>query len=245
MVRRATIGKCREARNQASDCRVIKDIFVQIFVGRNSPVESVDVSVHSVGDLIRKHRLITTTTNLAIAVRLDPEFPKLVKEVVFMGALTKLPQPDFNIRFDPEAAHIVLTAPWPRITSVGDVTSGEETKAQAILSEEAIENLRAAKSPIPDYVLKYSQIDLDKSDNYPLWDELAAAVLIDPCVTAKSEEMYLDVDLDHGMDYGRVHVWSANVPQTNKRKVRVVDEINVDCFKAMFLKCMSAFPASP
>jgi purine nucleosidase len=186
-------------------------------------------------------------TNLAIAVRLDPEFPKLVKELVFMGALIAQQQPDFNIRFDPEAAHIVLTAPWPRITSVGDVTSSPNTKAQAILSEEAIKKLRAAKSPIADYVLEYSQVDLDNNNNFPLWDELAAAVLIDPIVVTKSEDIYLDVNIDHNMDYGRAHVWwdDQHVPHTNKRKVRVVDEIDVNRFKARFIKCMSAYPASP
>src|SRR6266403_5214044 len=64
-------------------------------------------------------------TNLALAISIDPEFPGLVKELVFMGAslspqttdpeFINTPRHEFNIWFDPEAAHIVLRAPWKKI----------------------------------------------------------------------------------------------------------------------------------
>ena len=67
-------------------------------------------------------------TNLALAVRLDATFATDAKQLVFMGALIDTNMEaitgnadfasDFNMIFDPEAAHIVLTAPWPRITAV-------------------------------------------------------------------------------------------------------------------------------
>ena len=70
-------------------------------------------------------------TNLALAITIDPEFASLAKELVFMGAsldpqtddpeFTDTPRREFNLWFDPEAAHIVLRAPWKRIvcTPVG------------------------------------------------------------------------------------------------------------------------------
>ncbi len=64
-------------------------------------------------------------TNLALAISIDPEFPRLAKELVFMGAslspqtddpeFINTPRREFNIWFDPEAAHIVLRAPWKKI----------------------------------------------------------------------------------------------------------------------------------
>ena len=61
-------------------------------------------------------------TNLALAITLDPEFASLAKELVFMGAslnprtddpeFINAPRHEFNLWFDPEAAHIVLRAPW-------------------------------------------------------------------------------------------------------------------------------------
>src|ERR1700676_1462242 len=64
-------------------------------------------------------------TNLALAISIDPEFAPLAKELVFMGAsfdpqttdpeFINTPRHEFNIWFDPEAAHIVLRAPWNKI----------------------------------------------------------------------------------------------------------------------------------
>jgi inosine-uridine nucleoside N-ribohydrolase len=99
-------------------------------------------------------------TNLALAVRLDPDFPSLAKELVFEGAFLNLGYADFNIRFDPEAAHIVLTAPWPTITLVADVTGDVK------FSSGDIDKIKAAKTSIANYVLEYSKRDLAK--NWPL-----------------------------------------------------------------------------
>src|SRR4051812_13924570 len=64
-------------------------------------------------------------TNIALALTIDPEFANLVKELVFMGAsmspvtadpeFSNTPRHEFNLWFDPEAAHIMLAAPWKRI----------------------------------------------------------------------------------------------------------------------------------
>src|SRR5438270_5257307 len=60
-------------------------------------------------------------TNLALAISIDPEFASLAKELVFMGAslnpktddpeFVNAPRHEFNLWFDPEAAHVTLMAP--------------------------------------------------------------------------------------------------------------------------------------
>jgi purine nucleosidase len=56
-------------------------------------------------------------TNIALAVRKEPRIAERVREVVLMGGGYHegnwSPVAEFNIKIDPEAAHIVFNEPWP------------------------------------------------------------------------------------------------------------------------------------
>lgn len=66
-------------------------------------------------------------SNLAFALKEDPEIATLVKQVIIMGGAFDVPgnitpAAEANIHGDPEAADVVMTAPW-KVTVVGlDVT---------------------------------------------------------------------------------------------------------------------------
>ncbi|TCL73889.1 nucleoside hydrolase [Rhizobium sp. BK251] len=67
-------------------------------------------------------------TNLALALRHDPEIASLVKGVIIMGGNFYVPGnvspvAEANIHGDPEAADIVLTAPWKVVVVGLDVTA--------------------------------------------------------------------------------------------------------------------------
>jgi inosine-uridine nucleoside N-ribohydrolase len=67
-------------------------------------------------------------TNLALALKEDPEIAGLVKQVVIMGGNFYVPGnvtpvAEANIHGDPEAADIVLTAPWQVVVIGLDVTA--------------------------------------------------------------------------------------------------------------------------
>jgi len=175
-------------------------------------------------------------TNIALAIRLDPAFATLAKELVFNGALIgtslnlsdagskSLFAYDFNIRFDPEAAHIVLTAPWRKITAVGDVT------LDTMMTPQLIERLASKDTPVTRYLKTYAV-------HLPLWDELTAAIAVDPSLVTEHAEVFMDVNTDHGADYGTVHIWPDNLaPHLGEQKVSIVQRANIDRFMEEFIQ---------
>ncbi len=75
----------------------------------------------------------------------------------------------------------------------------------------------------------------------PLWDELAAAVMDDPALVTKSTEAYMRVNLDHGVDYGRAHVWPEEMrPLLGERTVTIVDEVHVSSLYEDFVRALQA-----
>lgn len=71
-------------------------------------VETIRQNPHQISILA-----VGPLTNLAIALRLDPDIVTLVDSLIVMGGSFGSSDPEFNTRCDPEAAQIVLNAGWP------------------------------------------------------------------------------------------------------------------------------------
>ncbi len=173
-------------------------------------------------------------TNIALAIRLDPDFARLAKQLIFMGGFvdTNLQQvtasanfaTDFNIWFDPEAADIVLTAPWAKITSVGAVSN------DIAYTPELAARIAAKSTPVTQAVVKYSL-------SLPLWDQVTAAIAADPSLVTGEVQAYMDVDTDRGMYYGVTHVWpDATAPRLGEQKVHIVTAIDTKRFLDAFVR---------
>ena len=121
-------------------------------------------------------------TNLALAISLDPEFAEPGQRVGVHGRqpesadgrpeFANTPRREFNLWFDPEAAHIVLRTPWKKI-----VCTPVDISVKTRMTNELIDKVKAGNSPAAQYIGKYSH--LRGSYNY-LWDELAAVAWLDP-----------------------------------------------------------------
>jgi purine nucleosidase len=182
-------------------------------------------------------------TNLALAISIDPEFPSLAKELVFMGAslnpqtadpeFVNAPRREFNIWFDPEAASIVLRAPWKKI-----VCTTVDISVKTNLTAELINRVKAGDSPAARYVGKYAR--LYGEYNY-LWDELAAAAWLDPTLITKKETRLMDVNLDHGANYGSVLTWGEHdKPAVSLQPVEVQVDLDTKRFYQMFVDLLTA-----
>jgi purine nucleosidase len=187
-------------------------------------------------------------TNLALAITIDPEFASLAKELVFMGAslnpqtndpeFANTPRHEFNLWFDPEAAHIVLRAPWKKI-----VCTPVDISLKTRLSMDLINKVKAGTTPTARYIGTYGR--LYGTYNY-LWDELTSAAWLDPPLITRKEIRYMDVDLDKGAGYGDTLTWSENdKPKREVRQVEIQVDLDTERFYKMFVDLLTAETPKP
>ena len=121
-------------------------------------------------------------TDLAQAITLDPQFPELAEELIFMGGslnpqtsdpeFANNPRHEFNFWFDPEAAEIVLRAPWRKMTG-----TPTDISIKTRLTPAMMQQIKASGTALANYLARYYQQGLGA--DY-MWDELTAAAWLDP-----------------------------------------------------------------
>jgi inosine-uridine nucleoside N-ribohydrolase len=181
-------------------------------------------------------------TNIALAVALDPEFAALTKGIVVMGSSIRPettdpefatdPRHEFNFWFDPEAAHIVLRADWPRID-----TTTVDISVKTPFTQAMVDAIAKSQTPAARYIAAWSQ------QRYYMWDELEACAWIDPSIITKEQAVYMDVDLSHGPSYGDTLTWPESLkPATGVRQVHAQIDLDLPRFQKMFVELMTRTP---
>jgi inosine-uridine nucleoside N-ribohydrolase len=187
-------------------------------------------------------------TNLALAISIDPQFAELAQELVFMGGslspqtdnpeFANSPRHEFNFWFDPEAAHIVLRAPWKKIVCTPTDISIKTHVTPAIMKQ-----IEASSTPLAHYVARFAMFNPGADI---MWDELAAAAWIDPALITKRETRYMDVDLDRGAGYGNTLTWTEkDKPNYSMQPVEIQLDLDTEKFYRMFISLTSASTPSP
>lgn len=177
-------------------------------------------------------------TNLALAISLDPEFPALAKQLVFMGGslnpqtedpeFADNPRHEFNFWFDAEAAYIVLRAPWKTI-----VCTPVDISIKTQLSAATVTHIGDGGSELARYLARFYR------PNY-MWDELAAAAWLDPTLITKRHNFYMSVDLDRGAGYGNTLTWrNKDAAPLGARPVEVQMDLDTAKFYDLFATLMS------
>ena len=203
-------------------------------------------------DVLRKHPGEVSVwaggplTTIALAIRLDPEVPKLAKELVLMGAGFNVGEGgnhringrrEFNWWFDPEAARIVMSAPWKKIT-ITPVDISVKTR----LSEEIKAEVARSDAPVAQYLVKnWTRV------GFYMWDEIAALAFIDPTLITSQQELYVNIDIDHGPSYGQTIFMEKEVkaPDWFWKPAVVQWDLDKDRFYQMFIDLMSRHPEKP
>jgi purine nucleosidase len=181
-------------------------------------------------------------TNIALAVRLDPRFSSLARELVFMGGsfsptaadnafaaeYVNSPRREFNMRWDPEAASAVLHEPWRKITEVP-----VDPTTKTLFTPALRDHVAAGQAPFAAYIGKFGE-------PYPMWDEVAVAVWLDPSIVARRQTLLVDVDTSATAGYGNSLSWvPGEGPGLGEQPVDVVLDIDLPKFEALALDLLT------
>ena len=181
-------------------------------------------------------------TNLALAISLDPQFPVLAERLVFMGGslspqtdnpeFVNNPRHEFNFWFDPEAAQIVLRAPWKKI-----VCTPTDISIKTHVTPAMMKQIEASGTALAHYVARFAMLTPGADI---MWDELAAAAWIDPALITKRETRYMGVDLDRGAGYGNTLTWTEkDKSKFSGQPVEIQLDLDTEKFYRMFVSLMS------
>jgi inosine-uridine nucleoside N-ribohydrolase len=186
-------------------------------------------------------------TNVAMAIRRRPAFASAVKRMVIMGgAIAALPDgagnitpnAEFNFWVDPEAARIVLRSGIPIELSALNVSR------KTALTRRWYDRLVAAETPLTQLIKSQMDRTFIATPNRTrlMYDEVAVASLIDPTLV-KTEQMLVDVDIDHGINYGVSVGGKSPWPGAEgARTVAVQHDLDWERFITMFIDRVAKRP---
>lgn len=145
-------------------------------------------------------------TNIAMALRMEPDFAQNVKQLVIMGGAIAIlpdgggnqtPNAEFNFWVDPEAAKVVLRSGIPTILSPLNISR------KTAFNKKWYDKIVAVDTPLTRAIKEIMGPGFEKNPDRGalMYDQVATATLIDPTLM-KTEELFVDVDANHGINYG-------------------------------------------
>jgi inosine-uridine nucleoside N-ribohydrolase len=184
-------------------------------------------------------------TNIAMAMRMETNFARNVKQLVIMGgAIASLPDgagnhtpnAEFNFYVDPEAAKIVLRSGIPILLSPLNVSR------KAPFTKESYDKLVAVDTPVTRLIKERLGPAFAKSPQRAglMYDQIAAVALVDPTLM-KTVEWFVDVDDNPGPNYG-VSVGAAQPWPGGEgaKKMQVQTDLDFDKFIRLYIERVTA-----
>jgi purine nucleosidase len=180
---------------------------------------------------------IAPLTNLALALRLDPTLPQRISRLVIMGGavtgkgnIDRVPT-EFNIGFDPEAAHIVFSS-WPKF----ELVDWELTLRHGIAFEQMAMWL-SGNTPRAKFYASIARKthEWTRERGRPkvmVADAIAMAVALQPDIVLRAEEHHVAIELHGTLTRGATVVdWQNRTGLTPN--ARIVLDIDQDRFEAL------------
>ena len=188
-------------------------------------------------------------TNLALALRLDPSLPQRVARLVVMGGAvngrgnTERVPAEFNIGFDPEAAHVVFSA-WPQF----DLVDWEACLRHTFDFERFDAMLAACDGRARFYAaISRKTRAFNRVRGRPgvvAADGLAMAVALAPDIVVRAEARHVAIETTGALTRGATVVdWEGRLGRP--ANARIVLEVDQARFEALAASALGAGPAMP
>lgn len=175
-------------------------------------------------------------TNIALAVKQNPEIVPLIKQIIYMGGAIDVPgnttkAAEFNWWFDPDAAQFVVRLPIPQVVVPLDVTD------TVFLTKPIYDRIAHPAKPtaVTDVFQKLNGYGFDGKNGFEtnpdytqnIWDTLTLAYLLDPSYATQTVERYVDVIAKPGApDNGRSIGYSLQPSGPTLQKMTVVKKFD-------------------
>ena len=205
-------------------------------------------AVNFIIDTIKKYPhevtllVIGPMTNIALAIRMNPEIVPLIKRIVYMAGAFEVPgnttpAAEMNVWYDPEAARIVVRQPIDQAFIPLDVTN------TVPMTKPIFERITGAgDTPVAKLMASSGLARRFKEDSAAIsyiYDTLALAYLVDPTYATDVKEMWVDVDCNWGPSYGRTLGYEEELPAKLLQKAKVVRRFDNDRFFKLYVDLMT------
>lgn len=204
--------------------------------------DEADVSFNAVDQMIslsKEHSgdltviAIGPLTNIAMAIKKDPDFEKRIKQIVLMGGLFNVPKyiKDTNFGLDPEAAHIVLTSSIPVVMAPFDTT------CTTLFTYDDLAEIGKINNKLCTYLYKtvtpWMEYSIKTRGLKGCWihDVLTVAYLIDDSIFS-CEDGFVNIELQgafrgrcYRADPGYIKNGMGLEPQS-KRKIKIMQSVD-------------------
>lgn len=180
-------------------------------------------------------------TNIALAVRVEPDFAPAVGEIFIMGGAIRhdgntTPLAEFNTFCDPHAAHIVFHSGMPITLVPLDVTY------QVVFSSADRDRLLEIPSPLTRFISEATRFYMEFHNEY---QQIDGCVINDPLALAVSylpylvetQELYVDVDISGGVSMGKTYADAYRLLK-KEPNMRVALNVHPRKFMEYFLERM-------
>lgn len=199
-------------------------------------VDTVKANPHEVSLLV-----IGPATNIALAIRKNPEIGPLIKQIVYMAGAVDVkgnttPAAEMNVWIDPEAARIVMREPIPQSLIPLDVTNitqiGKAEYDRVVATDGPVRTLFQSSRMARTFAK-------DEKAKVNVFDTLAVAYLVDPTFATRVEDLYIDVDVSYGPGYGRTLGYWQEQPTQLLQKLKVIKQFDNKRFADFYVDLMT------